>query len=221
TIHLEMRLLNIHQINPAEMTAPHLSSKEVLDMKDNEDVIMLDVRSNYEHNIGKFKNAVTLDLDNFRDFPMHIEELESFKDKTVITYCTGGIKCEKASAFLLQNGFKDVYQIDGGIVKYCKETGGKDFDGELYVFDQRVKVPVNHVNPKLISTCMRCGTSETRMVNCANPECNDHFVLCEKCGWEFEGTCKDACLAAAKRRKYDGTGYYLRGVNSKVYVDNK
>jgi len=210
-----------HEINPTKMTAPHLSPQEVLDMKDQDNVVMLDVRSNYEHNIGKFKNAVTIDIVNFRDFPMHIEELESFKDKTVITYCTGGIKCEKASAFLLKNGFKDVYQIDGGIVKYCKETGGKDFDGELYVFDQRIKVPVNTVNPEIISTCKRCGEHETRMVNCANPTCNDHFVLCEACGWKYDGTCQDECLKAAKRRKYDGTGYYLRGVNSKVFIEKE
>ena len=210
-----------HEIDPSRETAPHLTPEEVLEMKDEDNVVMLDVRSNYEHNIGKFKNAVTLDIDNFRDFPLQIKELEPLKDKTVITYCTGGIKCEKASAFLLKNGFENVYQIDGGIVKYCKETGGKDFDGELYVFDQRVKVPVNSVNPETISICKRCEEKSTRMVNCANPVCNDHFVLCEACGWKHEGTCSDECFDVPKRRKYDGTGYYLRGVNSKVYVEKE
>src|SRR3546814_8994822 len=87
-------------------------------MKDRDDVVVLDVRSNYEHQLGQFRNAVTLDIENFRDFPEKINELAHLKDKKVITYCTGGIKCEKASALLLQEGFQEVYQLKGGIIKY-------------------------------------------------------------------------------------------------------
>ncbi len=98
-------------------------------------------------------------MENFREFPDKLNELEALKDKKVVTYCTGSIKCEKASAFLLENGFKDVYQLHGGIIKYAKETGGKDFDGVCYVFDNRVTVPVNTVNPTVVSTCHICGNA--------------------------------------------------------------
>src|SRR5690606_39433375 len=99
-----------------------------------EDVVILDVRSNYEHNVGKFKNAITLDIENFRDFPSKVNELKDLKGKKVITYCTGGIKCEKASAYLLEQGFENVYQLHGGIIKYGIEEGGEDFEGKCYVF---------------------------------------------------------------------------------------
>lgn len=203
-------LVGIQGVDPNQTTGVHLKPEEVLEMLDDKDAVFLDVRSNYESNVGRFKNALALDIDNFRDFPRQLEELEHLKDKKVITYCTGGIKCEKASGYLVKNGFKHVYQVEGGIVKYAKETGGKNFDGKLYVFDNRVVVDVNNVNPSLISTCKICGKPSARMVNCANAECNEHFVLCEDCGWKMEGCCSEACMHAPAKRIYDGTGYYQR-----------
>src|SRR5690606_17824219 len=132
-VHSGLRDPNI--INPTKKTGKHLEPVEFMEMKDRDDVVILDVRSNYEHKMGKFKNAITLDIDNFRDFPAMINQLAQYKDKKILTYCTGGIKCEKASALLLHEGFKDVYQLHGGIIKYGKEAGGKDFDGKCYVFD--------------------------------------------------------------------------------------
>ena len=203
-------LTGIRNVDPTNTTGIHLESHQVLEMMEDEDVVFLDVRSNYESGVGRFKNSIALDIDNFRDFPEKLKEIESLKDKKVITYCTGGIKCEKASGYLVQNGFKNVYQVEGGIVKYAKETGGKNFDGKLYVFDNRVVVDVNNVNPTVISTCKICGTASAHMVNCANSECNEHFVLCEECGWKMEGCCSEACMKAPGKRVYDGTGYYQR-----------
>lgn len=197
-------------INPEEKTGVHLEADEFLRMKDDDDVIILDVRSNYEHSIGKFKNAVTLDIENFRDFPKKINELGQYKDKKIITYCTGGIKCEKASALLLHEGFKDVYQLHGGIIKYGKEAAGKDFEGKCYVFDSRVAVDVNSVNPVVISTCRNCGAHSTKMINCANPECNEHFTQCDKCGQALDGACSVECQSHPRKRVYDGTGYYVK-----------
>lgn len=197
-------------VDPTVRTGKHLDAADFLELKDRDDVVILDVRSNYEHELGHFKNAVRLDLVNFRDFPSKINELAQYKDKTVITYCTGGIKCEKASALLLHEGFTDVYQLTGGIVKYGKETGGKDFEGKCYVFDNRLGVDVNTVNPTVISTCMTCSTVSARMINCANPECNQHFLQCETCGTATDGCCSDACKAHPLKRPYDGTGYYVR-----------
>lgn len=197
-------------IDPTEQTGKHLSPKEFLQMKDAQDVVVLDVRSNYEHQLGKFKNAVTLDIENFREFPEKIAELEQYKGKKILTYCTGGIKCEKASAFLLKQGFGEVYQLHGGIINYAKEAGGQDFLGNCYVFDGRVQVEVNTVNPQTITACHQCGKPSTRMVNCANPHCNDHFVQCEECSNQTQGTCSIQCLKAPLRRPYSAKGYYQK-----------
>src|SRR5690606_22742049 len=169
-------LRNPAEIDPNKQTGKHLEPKDFLAMKDQEDVVILDVRSNYEHNVGRFKNAVTLDIENFREFPEKVKELEHLKGKKILTYCTGGIKCEKASALLLKEGFEDVYQLHGGIIKYGKEAAGEDFEGECYVFDNRVRVPVNSVNPTVVSTCKNCGKITSKMINCANPTCNEHFT---------------------------------------------
>jgi UPF0176 protein len=197
-------------IDPNRQTGKHLEPAEFLAMKDRDDVVILDVRSDYEHSLGRFKNAVTLDIENFRDFPAKINELARFKDKKILTYCTGGIKCEKASALLLHEGFTDVYQLHGGIIKYGKEAGGEDFEGKCYVFDNRLSVDVNTVNPVVISTCRNCGKTTDKMINCANPECNEHFTQCDACGEILEGSCSTACQTHPRKRVYDGTGYYVK-----------
>ena len=203
-------LRNPQMIDPQKQTGKHLEPKDFLAMKNEEDVVILDVRSNYEHNLGKFKNAVTLDIENFRDFPDMINQLAQYKDKKVITYCTGGIKCEKASALLLHEGFKDVYQLHGGIIKYGKEAGGEDFEGKCYVFDNRLSVDVNTINPVVISECYNCGKVTSKMINCANPECNEHFTQCDECGTATDGCCSEACKAHPRKRVYNGTGYYVK-----------
>lgn len=207
-VHSGLRDPNV--IDPRKETGKHLHGEEFLALKDREDVVIVDVRSNYETRLGRFKNSVTLDIENFREFPEKIAELEQYKDKTIITCCTGGIKCEKASALLIKEGFKDVYQLHNGIIGYAKETGGKDFDGVLYVFDGRVAVPVNEVNPTAIATCSKCGTPTTRNLNCANVDCNEQFNMCEPCAEEMEGACSMECKVAPGKREYNGTGYYTR-----------
>lgn len=207
-VHSGLRDPNV--IDPKQKTGIHLEPQEFLAMKDRDDVVVLDVRSNYEHSLGKFKNAVTLDIDNFRDFPDMINQLAQYKDKKILTYCTGGIKCEKASALLLHEGFPEVYQLHGGIIKYGKEAGGEDFEGKCYVFDNRLSVDVNSVNPVVISTCLNCGKTTPKMINCANPECNEHFTQCDECGAAMDGCCSDACKEHPRKRVYDGTGYYVK-----------
>ena len=217
-VHSGLRDPNV--INPQKKTGIHLEPKDFLEMKDRDDVVILDVRSNYEHSLGRFKNAVTLDIENFRDFPQKINELAQYKDKKILTYCTGGIKCEKASALLLHEGFKEVYQLHGGIIKYGKAVGGKDFEGNCYVFDNRVAVPVNSVNPVIISECRNCGKITAKMINCANPECNEHFTQCHECGEKLDGACSEVCKAHPRKREYDGTGYYVK-IPQQVNADKK
>lgn len=207
-VHSTMR-----HINPTIKTGNYVEPAEFRQIKNDKDIVILDVRSNYEHHVGKFKNAVTLDIENFRDFPSKVKELAQYRDKKVITYCTGGIKCEKASAFLLEQGFKDVYQLHGGIIKYGLEEGGEDFEGKCYVFDNRIVAEVNKINPTVTSRCHVCNSTCDRMVNCSNPVCNAHVPICEKCGWELEGACSPDCKIHPEKRPYDGTGYYQKEMN--------
>jgi UPF0176 protein len=205
---------SLHHTKPHEKTGQHLSPQEFKDLKDRDDVVIVDVRSDYEYNVGRFKNAVTLDMENFRDFPERVEKLREFKDKKILTYCTGGVKCEKASAYLLEQGFENVYQLHGGIIKYGIEAGGEDFEGKCYVFDSRVTVDVNRVNPTVISQCHHCQTPSDRMVNCANPHCNAHVPLCEACSEQLEGACTTECQQHPDKRPYDGTGTYPKLSNN-------
>jgi UPF0176 protein len=203
----------LKDVDPTVRTGTYIEPAEFKEIKDQEDVVILDVRSNYEHTVGKFSNAVTLDMENFRDFPEKIKELEKYKGKKIITYCTGGIKCEKASAYLIEKGFENVYQLHGGIIKYGIEEQGKDFEGKCYVFDNRIIVDINKVNPKVVATCYVCGVENDRMVNCANAACNRHVPVCENCGWEMKGACSKECMEHPDKRVYDGTGYYAKELN--------
>ena len=136
----EIISLGRDDINPRELTGEYVTPKELFAMyENNEDVIVLDTRNEYETRVGLFENAVDLQLDTFRDFPNAIEQLpEEYKDKQIVMYCTGGIRCEKASAVMLKAGFSDVKQLEGGVLDYFKETGGKYWNGDCFVFDERV-----------------------------------------------------------------------------------
>ena len=212
----------VNELNPSSPLDNYVEPEEFREIlqSEDEDIVILDARSNYEHRVGKFKNALTLDIDNFRELPEAIEELEHLKDKKIYTYCTGGIKCEKVSRYMIEQGFENVWQLHGGIIRYGHEADGEDFEGSCYVFDQRVVVPVNTVNPSTIGQCYICEGPTDTMINCANSECNRHFLICPNCAETKEGCCSDPCMENPKRRVYDGKGYYLRGVNSKLYTTN-
>ena len=205
----------LHEINPNVATGAYVEPEEFRKILQDEpeDTVILDVRSNYEHKVGKFKNAVTLDIENFRDFPAKLGELDQYRDKKVITYCTGGIKCEKASAYLLEQGFENVHQLHGGIIKYGIEAEGEDFEGKCYVFDSRVVKEVNTVNPKVISKCYVTGEASDRMVNCANPTCNIHIPMSEEGARIYNGCCSEVCMNHPDVRSYDGSGAYARKTN--------
>lgn len=206
---------SLHDIDPNQKTGKYIEPAEFREVlkSDDEDVVILDVRSNYEHMIGKFKNAITLDIDNFRDFPEKIQELSTYKEKKVITYCTGGIKCEKASAYLLEQGFENVYQLHGGIIKYGLEAEGENFEGKCYVFDNRIVKDINSVNPTVISKCYVTGQPSDRMINCANPHCNRHVPMSEEGARIYDGCCSEECMHNPDTRPYDGTGFYQKKMN--------
>ena len=153
----EIISMGVEEINPFQFTGQKISPKELNSKLDNnEEIVLLDTRNEYEVRLGTFKNALDLDLDSFRDFPEAIEKLrEELNGKEVVMFCTGGIRCEKASALMLENGFENIKQIEGGVINYFKETGGKHWNGDCFVFDDRVALNKNLVETDYV-LCFRC-----------------------------------------------------------------
>ncbi|RYL90349.1 rhodanese-related sulfurtransferase [Sporolactobacillus sp. THM7-4] len=193
-------------IDPHQMTGKHLKPEEFYEALQDKDTIVIDARNDYETQIGHFRNAILPDIGAFRDLPKWIEKnLADYKDKKVLTYCTGGIRCEKFSGYLIRAGFRDVSQLEGGIVEYGKDprVKGKLYDGKCYVFDQRISVPVNRTDEDVVvGHCHHCGKTCDRIVNCANPECNKQYICCEACEEKYHRSCCDACRTHPRNR-YD------------------
>jgi UPF0176 protein len=189
-------------VNPLEKTGTYVEPVEFYNLMQDPDAVIVDARTDYEYDLGHFKGAIRPDVDSFRDFPKWVQDnLAQFKDKKVLTYCTGGIRCEKFSAYLLREGFKDVYQLHGGIVTYGKdpEVKGALFEGNCYVFDERVSVPVNHTEEAhLISHCVYCGTPSDLYVNCGNMDCHKQHFQCAECLEKSLCSCSEACQQAER-----------------------
>lgn len=163
----------------------HLKPRQVHELieKHGDDVVFFDGRNEHEARIGKFKNAVVPNTNTSRDFIAELEsdKYDNLKDKKVITYCTGGVRCEVISAMMKKRGFKDVYQIDGGIVKYGEAYGDDGlWEGSLRVFDDRMTVDFSD-HAKTIGECSHCGGKTSNFENCALAECNDLVLICEDC----------------------------------------
>lgn len=185
-------------INPDELTVKdtgiHLTPEQTHELIANkENLIILDTRNDYESRIGKFKNAIIPPLASFRDFPKYIEDnLELFKDKEVLMYCTGGVRCERATAVLnVKNVAKQVYQIDGGICRYVEKFPEGFFRGKNYVFDDRIALKVND---DILSDCDLCHTPADTYTNCMNAFCNKQFIACKTCRDNLEYTCSSDCF---------------------------
>tara|TARA_R110002096_G_scaffold44488_7_gene119547 strand:+ start:1052 stop:1987 length:936 start_codon:yes stop_codon:yes gene_type:complete len=190
-------------IDPNKLSGERLSPNEWLEKMQEEDVVIIDGRNDYEAELGHFKNAICPPIRSFRDFPEWLKEnAQDLKGKKILTYCTGGIRCEKLSGYIKSEGFDEVYQLEGGIVKYGKdpEVQGRYFDGLCYVFDQRVAVEVNNTDTrKVISHCRYCEAEESRYGNCHWPECNEQIFVCESCRGEHGLFCDDQCRVGAAR----------------------
>lgn len=166
-----------------------------------EDLVVLDARNNYESRIGKFKNAVAPDLETFREFPEYIDHnLETFKDKKVLMYCTGGVRCERATAYLKQKGVaKDVYQVEGGIHRYVEKYPDGHFRGSNYVFDGRIAEKINN---DILSTCDVCTTTPCDFyTNCINAMCNKQFLGCPDCLKTYQEACSKSCFELVQSGK--------------------
>lgn len=172
-------------------------------MESGRDYVMIDVRNNYESKVGHFEGAMTPDVENFYDFPNWLDEAEIPKDKKVLMYCTGGIRCEKFSVLMKKKGWDDVNQLHGGILTYAKEEGGEHFKGKCFVFDDRLVVPVNKRDLQPIARCEITGKPADSYINCANMECNKLFVCSEEGARIMEGCCSEECKESEFKRPFD------------------
>lgn len=180
-------------IDPRVRTAPHLAAETLREWYEKgEDFVVVDMRNDYEYQSGHFRGSVNPGMENSRDLPKVMPALEPLKPKKVVTVCTGGVRCEKMSAFLLEHGFEDVYQLENGMHAYMEKFPGKDFQGTLYTFDKRLTMDFGG-DREVVGRCKLCGDSTEKYVNCANNDCHLHFLACESCQKE-EGThCSVAC----------------------------
>jgi UPF0176 protein len=178
----------------------YLKAKEFNELTEDPETIVVDMRNYYEYEVGHFENALEVSSDTFREqLPMAVEMLEDKKDKNIIMYCTGGIRCEKASAYLLHNGFSNVYHLEGGIIEYVhqvKEHGLENkFKGVNFVFDNRLG---ERISGEIISHCHQCGEKSAVHRNCENAACHLLFIQCDACRDKYNGCCSDECLELSR-----------------------
>ena len=174
----------------------HLNAKEFNDLVEKPETLLVDMRNHYESEIGHFKDAILPDVDSFREsLPVIEKNLKKHKDsKNIVMYCTGGIRCEKASAFLKHKGYKNVFQLEGGIIEYTRQVKEKGIEnkylGKNFVFDHRRS---ESISGEIISDCHQCGEKCDHHVNCANEACHLLFIQCDNCSGLFDMCCSEEC----------------------------
>ncbi len=178
----------------------HLNALEFNALASAEDTIIVDMRNHYESEVGHFKNAILPDAVTFREaLPMVRDMLQSEKENNIIMYCTGGIRCEKASAYLKHAGFKNVYQLNGGIIEYARQVEQQKLEnrflGKNFVFDERLG---ERISDEIISVCHQCGTICDHHVNCKNDQCHILFIQCPVCAQKYEACCSRRCADFVK-----------------------
>lgn len=173
----------------------HLKAEDFNKLANDPNTVIVDMRNHYESEVGHFKGAITPDVDTFKQaLPVVEEILQDKKDKNIVMYCTGGIRCEKASAYYKHKGFKNVFQLEGGIIEYARRAQEKGlenyFVGKNFVFDERLG---ERISDEVISQCHQCGAPCDDHTNCKNDGCHLLFIQCKNCADEFEGCCSNEC----------------------------
>lgn len=210
-----------YSFNP-ENVGEYLQADRVNQMIDDPNTLFVDMRNHYEYEVGHFENAITVASDTFREqLPMVIEMLQDSKDKNIVMYCTGGIRCEKASAYIRHNGFENVYHVEGGIIEYvrkAKEQGlPLKFIGKNFVFDERMG---ERITSDVIAYCHQCGISCDIHTNCKNKGCHLLFIQCSSCTAKFEGCCSELCCEELELL-YEGQHEYSAKRKSSINIFNK
>ena len=174
----------------------YVNAEQFNQLTNDPDTVVIDMRNHYEYEVGHFEDAIEVPSDTFREqLPMAVDMMKADKEKNIIMYCTGGIRCEKASAYMLHKGFKNVFHLEGGIINYVNQAKEKGlpnkFHGKNFVFDQRLG---ERVTDEIISHCHQCGQPADTHVNCVNDACHLLFIQCDECKTKMEGTCSTKCF---------------------------
>ncbi len=180
--------------DPAD-TGKYLKVEEFNELAEKEDTVIIDMRNHYEYEVGHFKNAVEIPSDTFKEqLPMAIEMMQNHRDKEIIMYCTGGIRCEKASAYFKHHGFSKVHHVEGGIIEYSRRAAEKNlenkFIGKNFVFDDRLG---ESISGDVIAQCHQCGNPCDTHTNCANDGCHLLFIQCTECRSKYQNCCSPEC----------------------------
>ena len=206
TVKYRKQLVALDEEVDLEQAGEHLSPeqwKEMLAAPDNH--VLIDVRNQYEWEVGRFEGAECPPCETFREFKAYADDLKTKVDpqKTpVMMYCTGGIRCELYSSLLRKGGFEKVYQLDGGIINYGLKEGSSHWLGKLFVFDDRLTVPISEEATEIIGKCHHCQAPNEKYYNCANMDCNHLFLCCPTCLTQFKGCCGTACQLAPRVRPH-------------------
>ena len=170
----------------------HVGAEEFLEYYNNKNVLILDTRNNYESDVGKFKNAITPNISSFKEFPDFVKTLNIPKDTPILTYCTGGIRCEKASAYMIQEGFTNVGQLHGGIITFCQKLPNTVWEGSCFVFDKRLISNIEEKEGNL-GKCIHCKIPCDLYRNCKYPMCNEFIFICLGCKEDYHSCCSNEC----------------------------
>ena len=177
-------------------TGKYLNARAYNELSEQQGTVIVDMRNHYEYEVGHFENAIEVPSDTFRDqLPMAVDMLKDKKDTNIIMYCTGGIRCEKASAYMLHNGFKNVFHVEGGIIEYARKANEENlplkFKGKNFVFDERLG---ERITEDILSECHVCGKPCDTHTNCMNDGCHLLFIQCADCAVKYEGCCSASCM---------------------------
>lgn len=183
-----------------EKKGKYVNAGQMNELLQDKNTVVVDMRNHYEYEVGHFEKALEVPSDTFREqLPMAVEMLKDKKDKNIIMYCTGGIRCEKASAFMLYHGFNHVYHLEGGIINYAREVKENKleskFIGKNFVFDDRLG---ERITADIIAKCHQCGKPADTHTNCKNDSCHLLFIQCDSCAKSYEGCCTPECQSVFK-----------------------
>ncbi len=207
TVKRRKQLVALDKTVDLHETGVHLSPREwKRTLETEKDFILIDTRNDYETKVGYFEGAELPECNTFREFKEYTSrrllDQNVSKDQKILMYCTGGIRCEYYSAYLKEEGFTDVYQLDGGVIGYAHAEGGSHWKGKLFVFDDRLVADIKG-DGDCIAACRHCGQPADHYYNCANMDCNFLFTCCPSCLASFSGCCCETCIEAPRVRPYD------------------
>lgn len=205
-------------VDTIQNSGVHLAPKQFKERVEDPNVLVLDIRNDYEYAMGRFRGAVRPPIETFKEFPNWIaENFGGERDREILTYCTGGIRCEKFTAYLREQGFTNVFQLRGGIVTYAKdpEVKGEGFEGDCFMFDDRLSVPVGEP----LSRCEKCGDPCARYENCDSVDCNRLYFLCPVCELKHGLSCSEPCREALRKRDKDAK--LAPGLRSTVRLERR